>query len=918
MTEQAHIEEVRSFVTDYVTLLRSRYYISPLMRSTGLSPLDISAPTSVFQVAMKGLYEGLESSKSLQGALQELDQLRKDQAEELARVPFRWTVFSIAMFFGTVLLQTGFYYWFCTSYIDLLGWGAREDWRVVSLLMSLPLVSSGLALVSNVLQTVLFSVCLIVSFYNVELLRWGADWSFHWTDRTTWTWTHWLDYTGSARSKLDSFYTNAARWMGWKTAVTLGVEDCEVRCKSTLRAWSVRLVLKKMRECIARGEAQQGEALGIMDGLESLRAEEAALGRNPAVDSGSLSVLLASGKGHIPGGDEAGAFLALPCIEQTEREADRTRKATAKVMITSGTVAAVISDYAWTRQHTPAIESGYVLFTGGPTSSNKTVRDVLQSSGWLLRDESDVIIEFSLDVEEIERREAERLHRKREGQEQERRDREARNEREREEERRRHQERRVREKAEAAKKTQLEKEKADFDRRSREKESRILAEKQARLAAEEAEQQRREEEEKRALNRAQAEAKRLKREMVKKVEGKAREQEKQRKMEEVDRQQAEAQAERERRKQEKQRKAEEARRQKAAAKAEEERKKQLAAGVTVRKTIIQRRTEGSTALASIKDEVVRARNGIEEIQSVVLLAQGWCKPVIQESMARAMVTLEKAQDNERSARRINQQLHEADLDAMPYASLVTDATRTVGLISDLVCLEPIAKQYQAVVEANLCQAKRHLSAWKGELATREAREAAEVAEKRAREARVSELILILGGHDILSFELQAAMEEAHSDFEGHSPSLDAAIAQAEERLHDAVECEAASDALQQDSNSSSDNLEGLEGRIAFLEQVKGRHADLEEYEEAAAVKKEIEQLKLRRQEILEAEALLAEAAPEANAGGGECVVCLNAGQTHILIPCGHICVCDACIGVGDSCPMCSRQVSQKVQAFRVG
>ena len=29
-------------------------------------------------------------------------------------------------------------------------------------------------------------------------------------------------------------------------------------------------------------------------------------------------------------------------------------------------------------------------------------------------------------------------------------------------------------------------------------------------------------------------------------------------------------------------------------------------------------------------------------------------------------------------------------------------------------------------------------------------------------------------------------------------------------------------------------------------------------------------------------------------GGGECIVCMDAENTHSFVPCGHKCVCEAC------------------------
>ena len=44
----------------------------------------------------------------------------------------------------------------------------------------------------------------------------------------------------------------------------------------------------------------------------------------------------------------------------------------------------------------------------------------------------------------------------------------------------------------------------------------------------------------------------------------------------------------------------------------------------------------------------------------------------------------------------------------------------------------------------------------------------------------------------------------------------------------------------------------------------------------------------------------------------ECVVCLDAPKTHILVPCFHKCLCEECaeqIGVGGQCPVCRAVVT---------
>jgi hypothetical protein len=60
------------------------------------------------------------------------------------------------------------------------------------------------------------------------------------------------------------------------------------------------------------------------------------------------------------------------------------------------------------------------------------------------------------------------------------------------------------------------------------------------------------------------------------------------------------------------------------------------------------------------------------------------------------------------------------------------------------------------------------------------------------------------------------------------------------------------------------------------------------------------------------------AAAEEDVVSGECVVCLDARKNRLLLPCGNLCVCEACaerIKVGDPCPICRTEVTMKHAAY---
>lgn len=47
-----------------------------------------------------------------------------------------------------------------------------------------------------------------------------------------------------------------------------------------------------------------------------------------------------------------------------------------------------------------------------------------------------------------------------------------------------------------------------------------------------------------------------------------------------------------------------------------------------------------------------------------------------------------------------------------------------------------------------------------------------------------------------------------------------------------------------------------------------------------------------------------------------CVICLDEFRTHVIVPCGHRCVCEACAQmVTDTCPICRQQVTTVMRVY---
>ena len=130
-------------------------------------------------------------------------------------------------------------------------------------------------------------------------------------------------------------------------------------------------------------------------------------------------------------------------------------------------------------------------------------------------------------------------------------------------------------------------------------------------------------------------------------------------------------------------------------------------------------------------------------------------------------------------------------------------------------------------------------------------------------------------------ELQRAVLEAQG-LAGVAASLDAEVAVAQERL---IDLRAAA------KTSAIEDQQDLMEEHAVASALQGWHMEPSAEENDSKP-----------------------SADEDNARN-ECVVCLDAPKTIVLIPCGHKCLCEACaewIEVGDPCPVCREKVAAKI------
>ena len=115
----------------------------------------------------------------------------------------------------------------------------------------------------------------------------------------------------------------------------------------------------------------------------------------------------------------------------------------------------------------------------------------------------------------------------------------------------------------------------------------------------------------------------------------------------------------------------------------------------------------------------------------------------------------------------------------------------------------------------------------------------------------------------------------------------------------------------------------ITGRIDEMERQKEAAVAEEDYLTAAEIKRSIAEL-VEQREALE-RAVNEEEKKWSSAAAGpeesdECVICMDQRKTHTMVPCGHICVCQACADwvteEGETCPICRAPVTTTMAVYR--
>jgi hypothetical protein len=146
--------------------------------------------------------------------------------------------------------------------------------------------------------------------------------------------------------------------------------------------------------------------------------------------------------------------------------------------------------------------------------------------------------------------------------------------------------------------------------------------------------------------------------------------------------------------------------------------------------------------------------------------------------------------------------------------------------------------------------------------------------------------------------VEEAMQTAEKH-EARSERLAALVAEARELIEQARAAEAAKVAAE---------AAAVEAVAMAAEAVKRQQLE----EEASA-------LMLRLQQV-QAELGSGSGTPQLDEEETQCVVCFDAPKDHILVPCGHQCVCGACAEQltrtrTPTCPVCREPIRETVKVF---
>ena len=167
------------------------------------------------------------------------------------------------------------------------------------------------------------------------------------------------------------------------------------------------------------------------------------------------------------------------------------------------------------------------------------------------------------------------------------------------------------------------------------------------------------------------------------------------------------------------------------------------------------------------------------------------------------------------------------------------------------------------------------------------------------------------------------MEEAWEALQGAIEQMEESaggVGAVEEAMHAAEKHEGRSEKLAAEARTLIEQARAAEAERARLEAEKAAAVAAVEAEAQAAEAAKRQQLEARRAalalELQQVQAELGSGSGTSQPDAEECLVCMDAPKDHIVLPCMHICVCEACAQLlRDRCPVCRGPIERITQVF---
>jgi hypothetical protein len=167
--------------------------------------------------------------------------------------------------------------------------------------------------------------------------------------------------------------------------------------------------------------------------------------------------------------------------------------------------------------------------------------------------------------------------------------------------------------------------------------------------------------------------------------------------------------------------------------------------------------------------------------------------------------------------------------------------------------------------------------------------------------------------------LLGAVEKATVEAEKHgdrSEKLSALVAEAKGMIEQAKAEQA------ERARAAAEELEAAAAAKAAAKAAEAaERLQMEEEVEALALSMQADALRMQQMQARLGSSVVPPPVPSPGAEETMCVVCFDAPKDHILVPCYHLCVCEACANLltqmdKPTCPICRAAIQQTNKVFQ--